>query len=262
MNTVLDVVAVVSNPCRYHSRARLFDAFAQRVAEAGARLTIVEASFGDRDPAHVYGTANYVGVRTNHELWHKENLINLGIARLPADWRYVAWIDADLTFARPDWAKETVEQFQHFSVVQMWSHAIDLGPQHETMATHMGFGYAHVHRKPVNHSNAPYEFWHPGFAWAARREFVERVGGLVDWTLLGAADHIMACAILGYGASGLRGKAVHAAEHAGESPERAVNHDHAGRLSRSPGLQRDARRCEKVVWRHRGRRGQVHDRNG
>jgi hypothetical protein len=68
------------------------------------------------------------------------------------------------------------------------------------MQTHTGFGYLHTHRAPVNHAGGrfPYEFWHPGYAWAARREWIERVGGLIDWTLLGAADEMMACAMIGH----------------------------------------------------------------
>lgn len=60
-------------------------------------------------------------LRTSHEIWLKENSLNLGFARLPPDWKYAAWIDADVTFARPDWACETVHQLQHNPVVQMWS---------------------------------------------------------------------------------------------------------------------------------------------
>jgi hypothetical protein len=203
-NTVLDVVAVVSNPCRYKSRTRLFADFAKRVEAAGARLTIVEAAFGDRDhDITLPGNPRHVQVRTSHELWHKENLINIGISRLSPDWKYVAWIDADVSFQRPDWVAETIEQLQHFHVVQMFSHAVDLGPQHEVIENHVGFGYSFVQRKPVNHGsetngNKAYAMWHPGFAWAARRSFIERTGGLMDWTLLGAADHMMACAMIGH----------------------------------------------------------------
>ena len=60
--------------------------------------------------------------------WHKENLVNLGIARLPRDSRYVAWVDADLTFARHDWVQETIQQLQHYPIVQMFAEAHDLGP--------------------------------------------------------------------------------------------------------------------------------------
>lgn len=36
-----------------------------------------------------------------------------------------------------------------------------------------------------------------GFAWSARREAIDMVGGLIDWAILGAADHHMAMALIG-----------------------------------------------------------------
>jgi hypothetical protein len=39
--------------------------------------------------------------------------------------------------------------------------------------------------------------WHPGFAWACRREAFDALGGLMDWALLGAADNHMAKAHIG-----------------------------------------------------------------
>jgi len=136
----LYVVTPIVNPSRYRSRYALYRDFEKHISDAGAELITVEAAFGDRafevtDPAN----RNHIQVRTNHEVWHKENLINLGVARLPADWKYVAWIDADVQFARPDIVEETIHQLQHFSVVQMFSHSTDLGPRHQPLGSAQGF---------------------------------------------------------------------------------------------------------------------------
>jgi hypothetical protein len=200
-DAVLDVVAVISNQCRYKTRYELYRKFeAEMLAQPNVRLTTVECAFGER-PHVVTDSENrrHVKVRTSHELWIKENLIEIGISHLQLDWKYVAWIDADCGFTRSDFALETIQQLQHHQIVQMFSHAIDLGPNQETLQTHMGFGYGHVMRKPPNHGtpNSPYAFFHPGYAWAATRNFIETVGGLMSWTLLGAADHVLACAVLG-----------------------------------------------------------------
>src|SRR5229473_1294403 len=102
----LHIITAISNPCRYRTRYDLYRRFAKYVAESGARLTTVEAAFGERDFAITEpGRPDHVQLRTSHEIWHKENLINIGITRLPADWEYVAWVDADVAFARPDWVE-------------------------------------------------------------------------------------------------------------------------------------------------------------
>lgn len=213
----LHVIAVVSNPIRYKSRYRLFNDFHKQITNSSCRLYIVECAFGDRSfeltDAH---NPNHIQLRTSHELWLKENMINIGISRLPANWRYVAWVDADITFSRHDWAEETVHQLQHHKIVQMFSHAIDLGPEEQPILHHEGFCYCYwkalngvtpyvqTQRKSAQYyyyypSQAPTNLWHPGFAWAATRDAVNDLGGLMDFAILGAADHHMCRALVGDG---------------------------------------------------------------
>lgn len=128
----LYVVTVVTNPHRYARRYRLYEAFEKMCADAGAILYTVELALRDRhheitrpdNPRHVQ-------LRSPDIYWAKENLLNIGISRLPADWEYVAWIDADIQFSRPDWVVETIHQLQIYKVVQMWSHSVDLAPDSE-----------------------------------------------------------------------------------------------------------------------------------
>jgi hypothetical protein len=40
-------------------------------------------------------------------------------------------------------------------------------------------------------------YWHPGFGWAYRREALEALGGLIDYSILGAADMLMAACLTG-----------------------------------------------------------------
>src|SRR6185369_10683950 len=44
-------------------------------------------------------------------------------------------------------------------------------------------------------------YWHPGFAWAIRREAFDKLGGLIDWAILGSGDYHMARALVGDAAS-------------------------------------------------------------
>jgi hypothetical protein len=193
---VLDVVAVISNPARYQSRYRLYRDFERYVLASGARLTTVESALGER-PFEVTSRSNprHVQVRRTDELWDKENLINLGISRLPSDWKYVAWIDADVSFARPDWVLETLQQLQVYPIVQLFADAVDLGPEHQIVQEHKGFAYCY-HQK-LRRSDQYGVFWHPGFAWACTREAFDALGGLIDWAILGAADHHMAKGLIG-----------------------------------------------------------------
>lgn len=218
----LHVIAVVSNPERYRSRYTLYSDFEKHVIDSGAKLYTVEAAFGER-PYAVTCANNpmHIQLRTSSQIWHKENMINLGTHRLPHDWKYMAWVDADVHFARPDWVAETIHQLQHFSVVQMYSHAMDLKHTYIPIdkfysnvvnAKPASWCYCYVHDLSPTLKIRKYEigdypcfktekdtpyYWHPGFAWAIRRDAYDALGGLMDYHILGSADYIMAAALTG-----------------------------------------------------------------
>ena len=188
------VVAVISNPVRYKSRYALYKEFETRVLAAGANLMTVELALGGRDfEVTQDGHHRHLQLRARDELWHKENLINLGVQNLPESWRYVAWIDADVQFVRPDWPAEIVHQLQHYKVIQCFQDALDLGPTGEVVQQHRGFAWSYATGRPEGKG---YYHWHPGYAWAMRRQTWDDLGGLIDGAVLGAADHHMAWALL------------------------------------------------------------------
>jgi hypothetical protein len=203
VESVLHVIAVAFNPVRFQSRYNLFREFAQRVgADPHVKLWVVELAYGNR-PFELTeaGNPQHIQFRTSHELWHKERMINEAVARLPQDWEYCAWIDADVNFINPDWAHETIQQLQHYSVVQMFTHAVDIGPQGEPIEQFEGFAHSHMmgrqlplFKKPNYYTNAKH--YHPGYAWAYRREAWNTMGGLLDVNIVGGGDHQMAYGLL------------------------------------------------------------------
>ena len=196
---LLHVIAIVSNPLRWQSRLRLFRQFAQHMIASGVQLTTVECALGNRPfeipPMH---GVNQVHVRHKTLCWHKESLINIGIQRLPVDAQYFAWIDADVEFRDPNWAAETVQMLQQYPVIQPWQHAYDLGPGGTHSRVDTSFASLVATGANVSPKWNKYDtFGHPGYAWAARRDALENMGGLFEAAVLGSADHHMAFAFLG-----------------------------------------------------------------
>lgn len=192
----LDVIAVVSNPVEYKSRYRLYNDFCSRIKkEPCVRLHTIELQQRNKP----FATNAKIKLRVSDELWHKENLINIATYHLPHDWEYMAWIDADVEFQRKDWAAETLRQLQHYDIVQLFSHAIDMGPNGESLRRHLGFCYL-WHQKKINpdpKSDLYKEAGHPGYAFAIKREMYDNLGGLLEFPILGAADHHMCKAWIG-----------------------------------------------------------------
>jgi hypothetical protein len=203
----LHVISVISNPVRYRTRIKLFKETMERMKVPGVVHWIVEASFGHR-PASVIDPDNphHIHVRCDHELWLKENLINVGARHLPHDAKYLMWLDGDVRFEREDWAQETIEALQHHAVVQPFSDVVDYGPHGEILERHRGFFYCWLKGLDLGPKNrlcgwkygGPY--WHPGYACAFRMDAWNALGGMIDRAICGSADYHMACALIGQAA--------------------------------------------------------------
>ncbi len=233
------------------------------VEEAGAILYTVEIAFGDRAFSVTSATnPHHLQLRTSSELWYKENAINLGVARLPADWQRVAWVDSDVTFARDDWANETLHRLQHYDFIQMWSQFQDMTTEHESVGSAHSFmdGYLTGWRdwqRPTQvreyHGGYPSLGGKqypgaPGLAWACTRRGWETVGGLIDFSPLGAGDWMMAWALVGLLSDQIvqkkwhpryrqmlyhwRDRAVGVKKNVGVMPGLALHHFHGPKLRR------------------------------
>lgn len=191
-NAILYVVSVISNPAKFNTRYKLFNEFCDRMKkEKNVKLVTVEL----QQRARPFQTNADIKLRTDHEIWYKENLINIAINNLPSNWEYVAWIDADIEFQNKNWVQDTLDQLQTYKIVQLFSHAIDLGAKQETLQVHIGFAYQHVNGEKW--LGPKYSNWHPGYAWACRRSAYDEIGGLMDFPILGSADHHMALGFIG-----------------------------------------------------------------
>jgi len=195
MMSTLHVITSVFNPSNYKSRYRLYEDFKSRLSSRRVSLRTIELAFEGQDFAVTEGSnPRHIQLRTSQRMWFKENLINIAISRLPPNWRYVVWLDADIAFVEDDWVERTLDQLQEFSLVQPFSHVIDLGPQYEPISLQKGFASCQQGREPLEASAGGGQ---PGYAWAAKREAIEGFGGLIDWSILGANDYYMALALVG-----------------------------------------------------------------
>lgn len=203
-DNTLHVVGVVSNPVPYHSRYRIFREWQEHMlGTKNVKLHVVELAFGDRK-FEVTGEGedkrvNYLQLHNvDGVLWHKENLINLGVRHLlPPNWRYMAWVDTDMWFRNPDWAQETMHMLQHYPAVQPWSELVSLGPYGNVMAIHKCFAsIVSKNTKPEGHG--PELYGRPGGAWAYTREFWENTGGLIDFSIIGSGDYHCAWGMVGH----------------------------------------------------------------
>lgn len=192
IDTVLHVIAVVSNPCHYKRRIHLAREFMNRMnQETCVKVHLIELVYGN-DKFELNGNKLRT---TEHPIWVKESLINFAVRNiLPSDWKAVAWIDADVEFESDTWALDTLRILNGSKdIVQLFSHAVDMNHIEETMKIFTGFGYQYTKKRRYTDASS----WHPGFAWACTRQCFEKMGGLYDLSILGAGDHNMALSLAG-----------------------------------------------------------------
>src|SRR5678809_704271 len=92
----LYVITTIFNAPRFRVRWKLYQDFKYWVEQSpAAKLYTVEVAFGDRAFVTEPGPTT-LQLRTTDELWLKERSLNLLAQRLPPDWKYVAWMDADV----------------------------------------------------------------------------------------------------------------------------------------------------------------------
>jgi hypothetical protein len=251
------VVVPHFNPYRHKSRVKHTERALKHFHDSGAVIVLVEVGFNRREfvfensgldnmPAECdilnsLGGAGdprfrhkYVPLRTESELWLKENAINIGVQRIPdQDWQQVAWLDSDIHFTRPNWVGQIIHQLQHYAFIQPFTHARDLGPNYEMLnedyphANGMGFVHAWIEghlkttlspeieddlkslegdidklradflRLQIDLGCAyPGKRVFPGLAMACTRKAWEDVGGLLDVAIWGGGDWHMSHALI------------------------------------------------------------------
>lgn len=118
-------------------------------------------------------------------LWQKERLLNIAESELPDEYDAIAWIDADVLFDNPDWPQQTLDVLQNHHVCQLWSTASESQPDGSTLTMKPSVcsgwvdGAADWKRLDV---------WHPGLAWAMRRDTWRSIRGLLESNVIGNGD--------------------------------------------------------------------------
>ena len=195
----LNVIIVISNPCLYKKRYTLTKEFIKRFEEEeeNINLFVVEMVYKNQ-PFMITdkNNKNHLQLKTDTPIWHKENMINLGVKYLlPKNYKAFAWIDADIEFESHSWALDTLKILNGSKdVVQLFSHCVDMDYDNTVMNIFNSAGYCFCKEKKYITKGS--EYWHPGYAWAITRKAYEKIGGLYEKAVLGSGDNIMCMSFL------------------------------------------------------------------
>lgn len=119
-------------------------------------------------------------------LWQKEPMLNRVARAVPSHIPFIAAVDADVHFTNPRWAELSARALERTPAIQPFDVAV-WGD--ESGRAELSRGCAAKHGLDGKWSS------HPGFAWAFRRDFFERVG-FYPWAVTGAGDTATATGLL------------------------------------------------------------------
>lgn len=195
----LQVITCFFNPARYRTKRENYERFMQPLRAGQASTLTVECAFGGAGFELPEGP-DVLHVRGESVMFQKERLLNLAVPHLRPECTKVAWIDADVLFERADWMRAASQALEEHVVVQPFARCYRLprGASGFNGCGRSWESFAAVYaRSPSVFTTGRYEaHGHVGFAWAARRSLLEKLG-LRDADPSGHGDHLMAHAMLG-----------------------------------------------------------------
>jgi hypothetical protein len=118
----------------------------------------------------------------NNMMFLKENLWNIGCNL--TDYAKLVFMDTDVEFTDSNWLNKTSDKLATYDIVQPYETAI-WRDKHNAAELHSKkcVAYSIAHQLQPNS-----RLFHPGFSWAARRDFLTGIGGWYDEHVLGAGD--------------------------------------------------------------------------
>jgi len=179
------ICVVLFNPAKTKRMIMNFLYTVNEFRRQGLPVFALELCFRDENPELV----GVPTVRSNSYMFHKERLYRILEQQIPCKYNKLAFVDADIIFSSPDWYEKTSTLLNTYDVVQ---------PFETCEWLDLTYTDVMVTRKTVLQMETPIWDWrfHPGFAWAFRRDWYQKVG-FYDYAITGSGDTLSAAAWLG-----------------------------------------------------------------
>jgi hypothetical protein len=126
-------------------------------------------------------------VHSNSYMFYKEQLINKLETVIPEQFTKLACIDGDILFDTPDWIDQISQKLNDTDIIQPFSHACWLTPDNTKIRSKKPSYALGLTQNKLAHKRAVHMF-HPGFAWAFKREIFRKIGGFFDHAIIGNGD--------------------------------------------------------------------------
>ena len=172
------------SPCNFQRPRENILRVIEKLLRAKYPVIVVEAVYPNTPPLVLPAEVNHqkIDVSWQSVLFIKENLYNIALKN--TTYPKLVFMDGDIEFSDPYWFNKTALLLDTHDLMQPYEKCYWLDETNTNFTREKSSCIQPiVEKKPpsgVTH--------HPGFAWAARRDFLEHVGGFCDWHPLGGGD--------------------------------------------------------------------------
>jgi hypothetical protein len=191
------VVIAFFSPCNFQRPRVNILRVLEKLLRAKIPVFVVEAVYPDAPPLVLPADVNHQQIYVNWQsvLFLKENLFNIALKNTTHP--KLVFMDGDVELSDPHWFNKTVLLLDTHDAVQPFEkcHWLD-ETNTKIIREKTSYAQAILEKTPVNGITQ-----HPGFIWAARRDFLERVGGFYDRHAAGAGDLAFCHALVPGGSS-------------------------------------------------------------
>ena len=134
-------------------------------------------------------------LHSNSYMFYKEQLWNKLEPIVPEKYTKLVFLDADVMFDTPDWVDQISKELDVHDIIQPYDQASWLTPDNKRIRSKkFSYAAAIVMNKPLTNYNI--HEYHPGFAWALKRDIFRRIGGFFSRSIIGGGDVTFAINLL------------------------------------------------------------------
>jgi hypothetical protein len=184
--TVTDTAVLLAfyNPVPFKRILRNMLYIIQCLKEKNIPYFVIECVFKHAEPQIPHAT---LVVRSNSYMFYKEQLLNKLEKVVPEKYTKLVCMDGDIMFDTPDWVDQVSVSLDKHDIIQPFAQACWLTPDNTKIRSKKP-SYAVGIVEDRLKSPRSIHLFHPGFAWAFKRDVFHKIGGFFDRAVVGNGD--------------------------------------------------------------------------
>lgn len=184
--TVSDTAILLAfyNPVPFKRILRNMLYIIQCLKEKNIPYFVIECVFNGAQPEIPDAT---MVVHSNSYMFYKEQLLNKLETVVPEQYTKIVCLDGDIMFDSPDWVNQVSVSLNDNDIIQPFSQACWLTPDNTKIRSKKPSYAVGIVGNRLKSPRSVHLF-HPGFAWAFKREVFRKMGGFFDRAVVGNGD--------------------------------------------------------------------------